>query len=179
MERLREKYIKEILPALKQEFGFKNDLEAPRVEKIVLNVGAGRLLGEAKALDEIKNNLAVISGQIPVKTLAKKSIAAFKVRKGITLGAKVTLRGARMYDFLDRLINVALPRTRDFRGLPDKFDGQGNYTIGISDITIFPEINYETLSQTHGLEVIIKTTTKDNKQVKRLLGLLGFPFVVE
>lgn len=176
MERLKEKYIKEVLPLLKQEFNFKNDLEVPNVEKVILNVGAGRIAADPKLLDEMMANLAIISGQRPLKTYAKKSIAAFKIRKGMVLGAKITLRKARMYEFLDRLVNIALPRMRDFRGLSFNFDRQGNYTIGIDDITIFPEINYENLSQTHGLEVTIKTTTKNDKEAKRLLSLLGFPF---
>ncbi len=176
MANLKEKYIKEVRPALKQEFNLGNILEVPRIEKVVLNVGAGKAVEDKKFLDQAMTNLAIITGQQGVPTLARKSVAGFNIRKGMPIGVKVTLRGERMYNFLERLINIALPRMRDFRGLTPKFDGQGNYAIGIPDITIFPEINYEDVGQTHGFEIIIKVTTNDDKKSKRLLELLGFPF---
>jgi large subunit ribosomal protein L5 len=174
---LRERYQKEILPALIKEFGLVNKMQAPRVEKIVVNIGVGEALDNAKALDGAVNDLTVLTGQQPVVTKARKSIANFKLREGRSIGVKVTLRGERMWSFYDRLVNVALPRMRDFRGVsPNSFDGRGNYTLGIREQLIFPEIDYDKIDKIRGFEVTMVTTAPDDEQGRRLLQLLGMPF---
>ena len=175
--RLHERYEKEIAPALQKELGVKNPMAVPRVHKIVINMGVGEATQNAKVLDPAVNELGQITGQKPVVTRAKKSIAAFKVRENQAIGAMVTLRGDRMYEFLDRLINVALPRVRDFRGVSFKsFDGRGNYTLGVRDQLIFPEIDYAKVEKTKGMNVTIVTTAKDDNSARSLLRHLGMPF---
>jgi large subunit ribosomal protein L5 len=174
--RLYEKYVKEIAPALQKELGVKNPMAVPKVHKVVINMGVGEATQNAKVLDPAVNELGQITGQKPVVTRAKKSIAAFKVRENQAIGAMVTLRGDRMYEFLDRLINVALPRVRDFRGVSSKsFDGRGNYTLGVRDQLIFPEIDYAKVEKTKGMNVTIVTTAKDDNQARTLLRHLGMP----
>jgi large subunit ribosomal protein L5 len=174
---LKERYQKEILPSLIKEFGLNNAMQAPRVEKIVVNIGVGEALDNAKALDGAVNDLTIITGQQPVVTRARKSIANFKLREGRSIGVKVTLRGERMWSFFDRLVNVARPRTRDFRGVsPNSFDGRGNYTLGIREQLIFPEIDYDKIDKIRGFEVTIVTSAPDDEQGRRLLQLLGMPF---
>ncbi|NLA84423.1 MAG: 50S ribosomal protein L5 [Clostridiales bacterium] len=178
MARLKDNYINEVVPALMEKFKYKNVMEVPKLEKIVLNMGVGDAKENPKFLESAVEELAAITGQRPVITKAKKSVAAFKVRQGMNIGAKVTLRGTRMYEFLDRLINVALPRVRDFRGLSDKsFDGRGNYALGIKEQLIFPEINYDKIDKVRGLDVIIVTTAKTDEEARELLRILGMPFV--
>ncbi len=175
--RLLERYRNEVAPALQQMFGYKNVMEIPKIEKVVVNVGLGEALQNAKALDNMSRDLAMITGQKPLVTRARKSIATFKLRKGNPIGLKVTLRGRRMYDFLDRLFNVALPRVRDFRGVsPDAFDGRGNYTLGIREHLIFPEVDYDKVDRVRGLEVTIVTTAETDEEARELLRLLGMPF---
>jgi len=175
--RLLERYRKEIVPAMREMFGYKNVMQVPRVEKVVLNIGLGEALQNAKALDAAADDLATISGQRPIITRARKSIATFKLRQGNPIGVKVTLRGRRMYDFLDRLVHVALPRVRDFRGVsPDSFDGRGNYTLGIQEQLIFPEIDYDKIDRVRGLEVTIVTTAQTDEEGRELLRLMGMPF---
>ena len=177
MNRLRQKYIQEIVPVLQNELGYGNVHEIPALTKVILNAGVGRATSDAKHLEAVMGSLAKISGQRPIQTVAKKSIASFKLREGNKIGSSVTLRGERMYDFLDRLIAVGLPRIRDFRGISAKaFDPQGNYSLGIREQSIFPEIPYEESSNSHGLQVNIVTTAKSAADGKRLLELLGFPF---
>lgn len=177
MARLKDKYEKKIIPKLKEEFGYKNDLQAPRLLKVVVNSGVGKFSRDTKSLDQIFHALAQIAGQKPISRNARKSIAGFKIRKGTVVGYMITLRGVRMYEFLDKLINIVLPRIRDFKGLnPKAFDGKGNYTIGIVEHTVFPEISYEDVQQSFGLEISIITTASNNKEGKRFLELLGFPF---
>ena len=167
----------EAVPALKTEFGYKNVMQVPRLEKIVVNIGLGEALANAKAIDAAVGDLALITGQRAVVTKAKKSIATFKVREGNPIGAKVTLRGARMWEFLERLTRVALPRIRDFRGVSGKaFDGRGNYTLGLKEQLSFPEIEFDKIDRLRGLEVTIVTTAKSDEESKRLLALLGMPF---
>lgn len=174
---LRQRYQQEIVPALVEEFGYSSVMQVPRIGKIVLNVGLGEALTNAKALDFAAGDLAVISGQRPVITRARKSIANFKLREGNPIGAKVTLRGQRMYDFLERLVWVALPRTRDFQGVsPNAFDGRGNYTLGLREQLIFPEIDYDKIDRVRGLEVSITTTAETDEEARRLLTLMGVPF---
>ncbi len=176
MNRLSEKYKKEVIPALKEELGYRNDLSVPRLEKVVISMGTGQGLKEPRFNEVAENTLKRITGQKPVKTTAKKSIAAFKIRKGMNIGLKVTLRGKRMYDFVDKLINVSLPRIRDFRGLEAKmFDGQGNINIGFKEHLAFPEIKSDEVEKIHGLEVTIVTTAKTDKEGLALLKKLGFP----
>ena len=175
--RLYEKYVKEIAPALQKELGVKNPMAVPKVHKVVINMGVGEATQNAKVLDPAVNELGQITGQKPVVTRAKKSIAAFKVRENQAIGAMVTLRGDRMYEFLDRLINVALPRVRDFRGVSSKsFDGRCNYTLGVRDQLIFPEIVYAKVEKTKGMNVTIVTTAKDDNEARSLLRHLGMPF---
>jgi len=175
--RLKEKYKKEITPAFIKEFSLKNYMQVPRVEKIVINVGAGEAIQNPKVLDYIVNDISVITGQRPVITKAKKSIAGFKVREGNPIGCKVTLRGNRMYEFLDRLLSLALPRIRDFKGLSLKsFDGQGNYTFGVNEQLIFPEVDYDKIDKIRGMDITIVTTAKEDEQGFALLKYLGFPF---
>jgi len=177
MHQLKQKYIKEIIPKFKADFGLKNDLAVPKVTKVVLNVGTGQALKDAKFLEAVAKDLTSISGQKPLLTRAKKSISNFKIRAGMIIGAKVTLRGKRMYDFLDKLINNALPRVRDFRGLSKSgFDGKGNYTLGLQEHTVFPEINPNEVERIHGLDISIVTTAADNQSGEALLKYLGFPF---
>ncbi len=177
MARLYELYKQEIIPSLMNKFDYKNVMQVPRVERVVLNIGVGEAVQNPKALDGAVNDLTVISGQKPVITRAKKSIAGFKLREGIAIGCKVTLRGERMYDFLDKLINFILPRVRDFRGVsPQAFDGRGNYSLGIKEQTIFPEIDYNKIDKIRGLEVVIVTTAKTDEEGRELLRKMGMPF---
>ena len=177
MERLKERYRAEIAPKMGEEFGYKNVMQIPRLEKIVVNVGLGEALQNAKALDATVKDVATISGQRPVITRARKSIATYKLRAGNPIGVKVTLRGDRMYAFLDRLVNIALPRMRDFRGVPrDAFDGRGNYTLGLREQIVFPEINYDQVDRVRGMEITIVTTAGTDEEARRLLEHLGMPF---
>ena len=177
MSRLKEKYVNEVVPALRERFGYKSVMEVPKLEKIVLNMGVGEAAQDAKLLDGAMEDLAAISGQKPAITRAKKSIAAFKIRAGMPVGCKVTLRGQRMYDFLDKLINVGLPRIRDFRGVsPKGFDGRGNYSLGLREQLIFPEIKYDKVDKIRGLDVVIVTTAKTDEEAYALLSELGMPF---
>jgi large subunit ribosomal protein L5 len=180
MSRLRDRYSKEVAPALAKEFGYKNVMAIPKVEKVVVNMGLGEATGNAKIVDVGADELARVTGQKPVVTRAKKSIAQFKVRKGMPIGAMVTLRGDRMWEFLDRLISIALPRIRDFRGLnPNSFDGRGNYSIGVREQIIFPEIDYDSINQIRGLDVAITTTAETDEQARALLLGLGLPLAAE
>ncbi len=175
--RLREKYYKEVLPALMKEFSLENPMAAPRLEKVVVNMGVGEATQNAKLIDPAATEVGWITGQKPVITRAKKSIAAFKVREGMPIGVMVTLRGDRMYEFLDRLLNIALPRVRDFRGVPTKsFDGRGNYTLGIRDQLIFPEIDYSKVEKQKGMNITIVTTAGNDDQARSLLKHMGMPF---
>jgi large subunit ribosomal protein L5 len=177
MSRLRERYSAEVVPALIKQFEYANPMQVPRIEKIVLNIGLGEALTNAKAIDAAVKDLTQISGQKPIVTRAKRSIAQFRVRTGNSIGAKVTLRGARMWDFLDRLTTLALPRIRDFRGTPAKsFDGRGNYSLGLREQLAFPEIDYDKIDRLRGLEISIVTTARNDEESKRLLELLGMPF---
>jgi large subunit ribosomal protein L5 len=174
---MKERYAKEIVPALMKEFSFKSVMQVPKVQKVVLNVGLGEAIQNIKLLDSIQKELTDISGQKAVITRAKKAIAGFKLRAGVPIGCKVTLRGNRMYEFLDRFIGVALPRIRDFRGIsPKSFDGHGNYALGIKEQIIFPEINYDKVELLHGLDVIICTSARTNEEGRALLAHLGMPF---
>jgi large subunit ribosomal protein L5 len=175
--RLHERYRQQIVPTLVREFSYTSPMAAPRLEKIVINVGLGEAIQNAKALDAASTDVATITGQKPVITKAKKSIAAFKVRAGMSIGVMVTLRGERMYEFLDRLISVALPRERDFQGVsPNSFDGRGNYSIGLREQLIFPEIDYDRIDKLRGLQVTIATTARNDDEARRLLQLMGMPF---
>jgi large subunit ribosomal protein L5 len=177
LPRLKERYRKEILPTLMREFGYQNVMQAPHVQKVVVNIGVGEAIGNAKALDGAVKDLTAIAGQKPFVRKAKKSIATFKLREGMPIGLMVTLRGDTMYYFLDRLMNIALPRTRDFRGVPrDAFDGRGNYTLGVREQLIFPEIDYDTIDKVRGMEVSIVTSAKNDEEGRRLLQLMGMPF---
>lgn len=177
MPRLKELYRKEVVPALIREFNYRNPMQVPRLEKIVINIGMGEALQNAKALDAAMSDLMQITGQKPVTTKARKSIAGFKLREGNTIGVMVTLRGDRMWDFLDRLCNIALPRLRDFRGVsPDSFDGRGNYSLGLREQLIFPEIDYEKVDKVRGMSVTIVTTAKTDEEARSLLRHLGMPF---
>ena len=177
MARLKDKYVSEVIPALQQKFQYGNINEIPRLEKIVLNMGLGDCKDNAKSMDIAVNELATISGQKPLVTKAKKSIANFKVREGMNVGAKVTLRNDRMYEFADKLMNIVLPRMRDFRGVSDKaFDGRGNYALGVREQLIFPEIDYDKIEKIRGMEMIFVTTAKTDEEAKELLRLLGMPF---
>jgi large subunit ribosomal protein L5 len=177
MPRLKEKYLKEIIPNMMKEFSYKNIMEVPKVNKIVLNVGLGEAIQNIKLLDAAQKELSLISGQKAVVTKAKKSIAAFKLRQGVPIGCKVTLRSDRMYEFLDRFISVTLPRIRDFRGISGKsFDGRGNYSLGFKEQFIFPEIDYDKVEMVHGLDVVFCTTAKTDKESKALLRFFGMPF---
>jgi len=178
--RLKEKYQNEVVPALMQEFSYSTIMQAPRLEKVVLNIGLGEAIQNAKALDAAVGDLATITGQKPVITKAKKSIAQFKLREGMPIGCKVTLRRDRMYEFLDRLVTIALPRVRDFRGLnPRSFDGRGNYALGLKEQIIFPEINYDQIDTVRGMDVIVTTTAKTDEEARELLRLFNFPFPAE
>jgi large subunit ribosomal protein L5 len=173
---LQERYQQEIIPALMEEFSYKNVMQVPRIEKVVVNIGVGEALDNAKALDAAVEDLRIITGQHPIITKAKKSIATFKLREGRAIGVKVTLRGERMWGLLDRLMNIALPRVRDFRGVPAKLDGRGNYTIGLQEQLIFPEIQYDKIDKVRGMEITIVTTAETDEEGRRLLKLLGMPF---
>jgi large subunit ribosomal protein L5 len=177
MNKMQELYIKEIAPALLKSFGFKNVMQVPRLEKIVLNIGLGESMDNPKALEAAVADLTLVTGQKPVQTKARKSIANFKLREGRVIGTKVTLRGPRMWAFFDRLVNIALPRVRDFRGIsPNAFDGRGNYTLGIKDQLVFPEIEYDKIDKLRGMEVTIVTTAQNDDEARALLRLLGMPF---
>jgi large subunit ribosomal protein L5 len=175
--RQRVKYQKEVVPTLMKEFGYKNPMEVPRLSKIVLNIGMGEAIANAKALDNAVNDVTAIVGQKPMITRAKKSIAAFKLRTGMPIGVMVTLRSERMWDMVDRLFNIALPRVRDFSGVNTKsFDGHGNYTLGLREQLIFPELEYDRIDKIRGLELVFVTTAKTDQEARRLLELLGMPF---
>ncbi|MBT2725559.1 50S ribosomal protein L5 [Bacillus sp. ISL-75] len=177
MNRLKEKFVKEVTPALMSKFNYKSVMEVPKLDKIVLNMGVGDAVANAKALDIAVEELATITGQKPVVTRAKKSIAGFRLREGMPIGAKVTLRGERMYEFLDKLVSVSLPRVRDFRGISKKaFDGRGNYTLGIKEQLIFPEIDYDKVSKVRGMDIVIVTTAKTDEESRELLTQFGMPF---
>jgi large subunit ribosomal protein L5 len=177
MSRLKQRYEQEVIAALKKEFGYKNVMAIPKIEKVVVNMGLGEATQNAKIVDTGVDELGKITGQKPVVTRAKKSIAQFKVRKGMPIGTMVTLRGERMWEFLDRLITIAIPRIRDFRGInPRSFDGRGNFSLGIKEQIIFPEIQYDQIDQLRGMDITITTTAKDNKQGKALLDAFNFPF---
>ncbi len=177
MPRLKQRFISDIIPAMQREFGYQNIMQVPKPVKVVVNIGLGEALQNAKALDAASGDLAAITGQRPVITRAKKSIATFRLREGNPIGAKVTLRGNRMYDFLDRLFNVTLPRVRDFRGVsPDSFDGRGNYTLGLREQLVWPEIDYDKIDKVRGMEITIVTTAETDEEARYLLRLLGMPF---
>ncbi len=175
--RLKEKYAKEVVPALKERFKYKNPMEVPKIDKVIINMGVGAATADAKAMDGAVSDLTAIAGQKPVVTRAKKSIANFKIREGMAIGTKVTLRGERMYEFLDKLFNIALPRIRDFRGVsPKSLDGRGNYTVGIKEQLIFPEINYDKVDKVRGMDITLVTTARNDEQAMELLRLMGMPF---
>ena len=179
MARLKDKYQTEVIPALQQKFGYKNVNEVPRLEKVVVNMGLGDCKDNAKAMEVAVSELATISGQKPLITKAKKSIANFKLRAGMNVGAKVTLRGTRMYEFSDKLVSIVLPRMRDFRGVSNNaFDGRGNYALGVREQLIFPEIDYDKVDKIRGMEMIFVTTAKTDEEAKELLRLLGVPFAL-
>lgn len=175
--RIKELYNQEVLPAMMEKFGYKNPMQAPKLEKIVLNIGLGEAKENAKLLESAVEELKIIAGQAPVITRAKKSIANFKLREGQAIGCKVTLRGERMESFFDKLVNISLPRVRDFRGVPDtSFDGRGNYSLGIKEQLIFPEIEFDKIEQIRGMDVIIVTTANTDEEAKEFLSLMGMPF---
>ena len=177
MSRLQEKYTKEIAPALMTKFGYKSPMQIPKLEKIVINIGMSDAKDNPKVIDAACSDLAAITGQKPVVTKARKSVANFKLREGMNIGCKVTLRGEKMYEFLDRLFNVALPRVRDFRGInPNSFDGRGNYSLGVKEQLIFPEIDYDKIDKIRGMDIIVVTTAKTDEEAKELLTLMGAPF---
>jgi large subunit ribosomal protein L5 len=177
MPRLQKRYLEEVRTKLQQEFGYKNPMQVPKLEKIVINMGVGEATGDQKKLDAAVDELTVISGQKPVKTLAKKAIAGFKIRKGLPIGCKVTLRKARMYEFMDRLITIALPRVRDFRGIQGKgFDGRGNFAMGMREQIVFPEINYDRVESVRGMDIQFVTTAKTDAEAKALLKAFDLPF---
>jgi len=175
--RLKEVYKKEIVPGMIKRYGYKNIMQVPRMEKVVLNIGVGEAISNAKALEAAEGDIVTISGQHPITTRSRKSISAFKLREGMPVGLKVTLRGTRMYEFLDRLMNIVLPRIREFRGVsPNALDGCGNYTLGIKEQSVFPEIDYDKLDKLRGFEVCIVTTAKTDDEARHLLELMGMPF---
>lgn len=177
MNRLKERYVNEIVPSLMSKFNYKSVMQVPKLEKIVVNMGVGDAVQNSKALDNAVEELTLITGQKPVVTRAKKSIAGFRLREGMPIGAKVTLRGERMYDFLDKLVSVSLPRVRDFRGISkNAFDGRGNYTLGIKEQLIFPEIDYDKVSKVRGMDIVIVTTANTDEESRELLTQLGMPF---
>ncbi|HBG81331.1 TPA: 50S ribosomal protein L5 [candidate division CPR2 bacterium] len=180
MSKLKDLYNKEIISKLRKDFSYKNIMQVPKIEKVILNIGAGQAVQDPKILDDLEGIVAKITGQKPVRTVAKKSIAGFKLREGFPIGVSVILRGERMYEFLDRLVNVTLPRVRDFRGIKaGAFDGQGNYSLGIKEHTVFPEVSYEDVSGVHSLQLNIVTTAQNDEEAKRLLEYFGFPFKKE
>ncbi|NLY67074.1 MAG: 50S ribosomal protein L5 [Tissierellia bacterium] len=175
--RLKEKYINEVIPALMERFQYKNVMEVPKLEKIVINIGLGEAKDNPKALESAVNELSLITGQKPIVTKAKKSVSNFKIRQGMNVGVKVTLRGEKMYDFLDKLMNISLPRVRDFRGVnPSSFDGRGNYALGIKEQLIFPEIDYDKVDSIRGMDIVIVTTAETDEEAKVFLELMGMPF---
>jgi len=175
--RLKEKYLNEVAPAVMQKFNYKNVMEVPKLEKVILNIGMGEAVQNPKVLDGAVADLKLITGQKPVTTRAKKSIAAFKLRAGMPIGTKVTLRSEKMYEFVDKLFNVTLPRVRDFRGVsPKAFDGRGNYTLGLKEQLIFPEIEYDKVDQVRGMDIVFVTTAKTDEEARELLRLMGMPF---
>ncbi len=177
MARLKEMYKNEVVPAMMEKFGYKSIMEIPKIEKIVINMGLGEIKENPKAIESTINDLALISGQKPIVIRAKKSVANFKLREGMPVGAKVTLRGNRMYEFADRLLNIALPRVRDFRGVsPNAFDGRGNYALGIKEQLIFPEIDYDKVEKVQGMDIVFVTTAKTDEESRELLKLMGMPF---
>ena len=177
MERLKEKYVNEVIPALMKKFNYKSVMQVPKLEKIVINMGVGDSKENPKALENAVNDLGLITGQKPVITKAKKSIAGFKIREGMNLGCKVTLRSAKMYEFMDRLVSISIPRIRDFRGLnPNSFDGRGNYSMGVKEQLIFPEIEYEKVDKLRGMDIIFVTTANSDEEARELLTLMGMPF---
>ncbi|WP_024833106.1 50S ribosomal protein L5 [Ruminiclostridium josui] len=177
MARLKDKYLNEAVPALKDKFKYSSIMQVPKLEKVVLNMGVGEVKDNPKAMDSAVNDLTLITGQKPIVTKAKKSVAAFKLRQGMNIGCKVTLRGDRMYEFVDKLFNVAIPRVRDFRGLSNNsFDGRGNYSMGVKDQLIFPEIEYDKVDKLRGMDIVFVTTAKSDEEAKELLKLLGMPF---
>ena len=177
MSRIKDRYVKEAVPALRKEFGYPNVMAVPKVEKVVVNMGLGEATQNVKIIDTANDELSRITGQRPVTTRSKKSIAAFKVRKGMPIGSMVTLRGERMWEFLDRLMNIALPRVRDFKGVsPKGFDGRGNYTLGLRDQLLFPEIDYLKVDKARGMNVSVVTTARTDQEARRLLQLIGMPF---
>jgi large subunit ribosomal protein L5 len=177
MTRLHDLYVEEITPKMMEKFKYKNIMQVPKLDKIVLNIGVGEAVQNSKAIDGAVSDLTSISGQKPVITKARKSIAGFKLREGVAIGCKVTLRGQRMYEFLDKLVNIVLPRVRDFRGVsPQAFDGRGNYTLGIKEQTIFPEIEYDKIDKIRGMEVVIVTTADTDEEARELLRYMGMPF---
>ncbi len=177
MARLKEKYLNEVRSVLKERFQYKNLMQAPRLEKVVINMGVGEAKDNPKALDAAVKDMTLIAGQRPVITKARKSVASFKIREGMSIGCKVTLRGERMYEFLDKLVSVALPRVRDFRGVSLKaFDGRGNYSLGLREQLIFPEINYDQVDKTRGMDIIIVTTANSDEEARELLREMGMPF---
>ena len=179
METLREQYEKEVVPAMMKKFNYKSVMQVPKLEKIVINIGLGDVKDNPKSLDNAIAELTMITGQKPIVTKARKSIAAFKLREGVNVGCKVTLRAGKMYDFAYKLFNVALPRVRDFRGLsPKSFDGRGNYSLGVKEQLIFPEIEYDKVDKTRGMDIIVVTSAKTDEEAKELLTLLGMPFRV-
>jgi large subunit ribosomal protein L5 len=177
VSRLKEKFVKEVTPALMSKFNYKSVMQVPQLDKIVINMGVGDAVANAKSLDNAVEELATITGQKPVVTRAKKSIAGFRLREGMPIGAKVTLRGERMYQFLDKLVSVSLPRVRDFRGVSKKsFDGRGNYTLGVKEQLIFPEIDYDKVSKVRGMDIVIVTTANTDEEARELLTQFGMPF---
>jgi large subunit ribosomal protein L5 len=177
VDRLQEKYLKEVVPAMTEKFGYKNIMQLPKIEKIIINMGVGEAVGNPKALDSAVADLTIIAGQKPILTRAKKSLAAWKLRQGMPIGAKVTLRGVRMYQFLDKFMNVALPRVRDFRGVSAKaFDGRGNYSVGLREQLIFPEIEYDKIDKLRGMNIVVVTTANTDEEARELLKLMGMPF---
>lgn len=178
MARMKDKYIAEVAPALMQKFNYKSTMQIPKLDKIVINIGMGEARENPKAIEAACNDLALITGQKPIVTKARKSVANFKLREGMNIGCKVTLRADRMYEFLDRLFNVALPRVRDFRGInPNAFDGRGNYSLGIKEQLIFPEIDYDKIDKIRGMDIIFVTTAETDEEARELLSLMGAPFI--
>jgi len=177
MARMKDKYLNEVAPALQAKFNYTSSMQAPRIEKIVINMGLGEAKDNPKAIEAATNDLAIIAGQKPVVTKAKKSVAAFKLREGMSIGCKVTIRGVRMYEFVDKLFNIALPRVRDFRGVSaNSFDGRGNYSLGLKEQLIFPEIEYDKIDKIRGMEITFVTTANTDEEARELLALLGMPF---
>jgi len=177
MSRLKDKYVNEVAPALQEEFKYKSCMQMPKIEKIVLNMGVGEVKDNPKALENAMRDMGIICGQKPIATVATKSVAAFKLREGMKIGCKVTLRGENMYNFLDKLISISLPRVRDFRGInPNSFDGHGNYAMGIKEQLMFPEIDFDKIDKVRGMDIIIVTTAKTDEEARSLLSLIGMPF---